>query len=74
MFYFAIMQSKNISLHPQSRAILGLGALILGAIVLAHTETEEGAIVGGLLTLGGLATLTEPEVASTLIETFKPSI
>ena len=74
MFYFAIMQSKNISLHPQSRAILGLGALILGAIVLAHSETEEGALTGAVLTLGGLATIAQPEVASTLIETFNPSI
>ena len=66
------MKAKQYPLSPQSTALFGFGTLLLGVIVLAHSETEEGAFAGAVLTLGGLVTLTQPEVVSTLIETFNP--
>lgn len=56
------MQDKTIQHATQIKAVLGLGAILLGAVILTHSETEEGTIAGAVLTLGGLSALSDPKV------------
>lgn len=49
-------------MKPENRALLGLGLLLFGAAIASDAKTEEGATIGSLMVIGGMACLADDKV------------